>query len=121
MEWLLALLPDEYLPVVVVGLALAVMMGILSFRRVIAILGIVVLLLLFAPFIEALLEQLPWWVQVLFLVGIGLSILQVLASFLIGREAAASMAGTLAADAVRFAFRMVFLPFRAVWWAARRF
>lgn len=121
MRWSLlwTLLPDEALPLLIVGVGLAMMLGILRGRAVLGLLA----MLLIAPVIgavgEALLAQLPPWVAWMLLVGLGLALLRGLAALLLGPRAADTMVGSLAADLVRLAVRMFCLPLRLVWWVVR--
>lgn len=64
---------------------------------------------MFEPFIEAIVEVLPDWAVILIIVGFGLVLLRALAALFLGANAADQMAGTLAADLVRF---FLLLPFR---------
>jgi hypothetical protein len=120
MMTLLAWLPNEFMVVGIVLIGLGLMFGLLTLRRAGALLGFVVLLMLSGPFVDSLVDTLfalaPWWL--LFLLGILVvfSLLGALSRLVIGREATGHMVGTLAADTVRFGFRvacrLIALPFR---------
>ncbi len=108
-------LPEEAFPIIVVGIGLLVMVGVIRLRT--AILVIFALLLLpplIGPLVEALFAGLSPWVGLLALALFGLVILRSIVALFIGRAAADTMVGTLAADMVRLAFRLAFLPFRLV-------
>ena len=114
-----ALLPDEALPLIIMGAGLMIILG---FRRAgLSVLGAALLLPVLSPFIEALFGELPPWVSLVILAFIGLAILRGLAALLIGQRAADHMTGSLAADVVRVVVGMLFFPLRAVWWAIRLF
>jgi hypothetical protein len=114
------LLPDEALPLLLVGAAVAVMLGLLRPRALVGLLGLCLLLPVIGAGLEVLLGQLPAWVSLLVLVGLGLALLRGLAALLIGTRAADTMVGTLAADVVRLVVMAVFgLPIRLARWAIR--
>lgn len=114
MSWLWFFIPDEALPLLIVGVGLALILGLLTGRAVLGILGLLIIIPMLVPFIEALFGAMPPWISVLILVIIGLSLLRGLAGLFIGRRAADTMVGTLAADVVRFIVVCLFLPFRLV-------
>lgn len=125
MRWgvLWTLLPDEVLyaalPLIVVGLGLALMLGVIPVQTALGIFALVLLLPLMAPIVEALFGQLPVWVSLLFLAFFMLSIMRGLAALVLGSRAADTMTGALAADLVRLAVTILFFPFRVVGWAFR--
>lgn len=57
---------------------------------------------------------LPPWGQAVFAVVAGLMVLQGIGALLFGARAADAMVGNLAADLVRFVFKMLILPLRIV-------
>jgi hypothetical protein len=57
---------------------------------------------------------LPPWGQAVFAVVAGLMVLQGFGALLLGKHAADTMVGNLAADLVRFVFKMIILPLRIV-------
>jgi len=57
---------------------------------------------------------LPPWGQAVFAVVAGLMVVQGFGALLLGKEAADSMVGSLAADLVRFVFKVLILPLRIV-------
>ena len=90
--------------------------------------GFVCLLMVSGPFVDSLLDTLfdlaPWWLLLLLGILLVFSLLGVVSRMLIGRRAADHMVGILAADVVRFGFRMAFgliaLPFRLLFGGQRR-
>ncbi len=118
---LLAWLPDEAVPLVVVGAGLALVLGVMSGRTAVQLLGFVLLVLVLAPFIDAMFGELPAWVSLALVVAGGLSLLRLVASLVLGARAADTMVGSLAATAVVAALRLAFLPLRVVGAAVRVF
>lgn len=109
-----AMLPDELLLLVIVGIGLALMVGLLSRSAAFGLIGMLLLFALLGPFVEGIMGDMPPWVGLIILVVVILALLRGVASVVLGRRAADHMVGILAADCVRFAFRLLFLPFRAV-------
>ena len=59
MSLLWALLPDEFMPLVIAGIGLAVILGFLRMRKAAALIGGICLLLISGPFFDALFDALP--------------------------------------------------------------
>ncbi len=119
MRWgaLWMLMPDAAMPLVVLGVGLAVLFGFLRGRAALALLfGLLVLPILLAPFVETAMAELPAWISLAVLLLLLLAILRGVAALLIGRAAAAEMVGHIAAQAVIALFA---LPFRMVRWGFR--
>jgi len=57
---------------------------------------------------------LPPWGQAVFAVVAGLMVLEGFGALLLGKHAADTMVGNLAADLVRFVFKMLILPLRII-------
>lgn len=112
MLWML--LPDGALPLVIAGIGLALMVGLLSGGAAFRILGMLLLFALLSPFVEGVMGGMPPWVGLILMAIIILALLRGVASLALGKRAAAHMVGILAADLVRLALRLLFLPFRAV-------
>jgi hypothetical protein len=106
---LLALLPSDYavLLFMMAGLALIVQAKRLAAGLALAGFAVIVLPAVFAP----LIAMLPGWLRLLIAIGVGLSITRALLRVAIGRAASDHVAGTFAADAIRFC---LLLPFRLV-------
>jgi hypothetical protein len=128
MMTLLAWLPNEFMVLGIVLIGFGLMVGLLTLRRAAALLGFVVLLMVTGPFVDSLLDTLfalaPWWLLLLLGILMVFSLLGAVSRMLIGRRAADHMVGTLAADVVRFGFKMAFglvaLPFRLLFGGQRR-
>jgi len=118
------LLPDEAMPLVIVGIGLALILGLIRGRAATGLLGAVILLSLAGPFIDALLGTLPGWLLLLVLLFVAVALFRSALSLLLGARAADEAVGNLAADVIRAGFRLLFLllflPFRILWWAFRR-
>ena len=128
MMTLLAWLPNEFIVLGIVLIGFGLMVGLINGRRAAALLGFVFLLMVSGPFVDSLLDTLfdlaPWWLLLLLGILLTFSLLGVVSRVLIGRRAADHMVGILAADVVRFGFRMAFgliaLPFRLLFGGQRR-
>jgi hypothetical protein len=92
--------PDEALPLILIGGAILVILGVLRPNRVIAIVLGLAFLPLLGPIVDGLFVVLPWWIIVPVLVIIAISMFRGIAALFIGNEAADHMVGTLAAAVV---------------------
>lgn len=124
MQVLLAFLPSEFIPVLIVVIGLGIMVGLVRLRAAAGVIGGIILLLLLSPFVETFVASLPWWLSLLILAGIGWVLIRGLLRLVLGAGAADEMIGSLAAAAVLGGFRglffLLFLPFRLVGWFFRR-
>jgi hypothetical protein len=128
MMTLLAWLPNEFMVLGIVLIGIGLMIGMLTLRRAVTLLGFVVLLMVTGPFVDSLVDTFlalaPWWLLLLLGAILLFSLLGGLSRLVIGREATGHMVGTLAADVVRVGFRTAFgllaLPFRLLARAQRR-
>ena len=103
---------EDTLPLVIVVIGFGLMTGLLSRRTAFRTLGSVILLVLMLPFIPLLLEMLPLWLLVVLALFVAMSFLQAILSAAFGSGAANEAIGTLLADVIRFAVRMLFVPVR---------
>ena len=106
------LLPDSALPLVIVVAALGLITGLIPRRTALGMIGIVIAILLFSPFVGVLLDSLPLWLVLLLATFLSLSFCRAVLNALIDQRAAAHTVGILAADVIRFFFRLLFWPFR---------
>jgi len=117
-------LPDEAMPLVIVGIGLALILGLIRGRAALGLLGAVALILLSGPFMDALLDALPAWFLLLVLLVVAMVLFRGALSLLLGARAADEAVGSLTADVIRAGFRLLFLllclPFRILWWVFRR-
>lgn len=119
MSRLWMLLPDEFLPLVIAGIGLAVILQIMRIKAAAAMLGTIILLLLLSPFIDSLVSLLPLWMLLLVLVCVCVGVFKQLVQFIIGKSAADHMVGSLAAEAAKGIIKLLFLPFRILWLICR--
>jgi hypothetical protein len=124
MSLLWALIPDEALILVIAAIGIGLILRIISGRTAVSLIGGIALMVLLAPFVEALFASLPWWLTLLLFAGLVLSVLRGLSSVVLGERASDHMVGTLASDVVRFCFvgffQLLFMPFRLIGWLFRR-
>lgn len=116
MNSLLLFVPAEmaYLLVAVAGLLMIV-----GFRAIAGWLFLAgVLLVLLPPFVEPLMDLVPWWGLVLIVGFFLMAVIRELASLIIGRSSTNHMIGILAADVVR---ATVLFPFVLLRWIIRLF
>ena len=106
---LLAFLPDNAIPVLMVlaGLALVLQMP----KLAMSLFTFSMMMILLPVFLEPFLDFLPAWALTGLLILFWLSVPFTIIYLIIGREAFAEMTGTLAADVVRFFF---LVPFRVL-------
>ena len=117
MKWLW-LLPDELLPLVVVGLALAVIAGLLAARRAaLIVVALACLPLVIDVGVDLAFALLPGWLLALLAFVIAVQCLRMAASVVIGDDAAGHMLGHLAAVACLGCLRLLFVPIRMLGWA----
>lgn len=113
-------LPDDAMPLLLVGVGLALLLGFIRPRQALGLVLGIVLVLLAGPLLDALFQALPLWLLILVLVWLGLYLFRSLLAIFIGERAAAEAVGSLAADVIRFGFRLLFLPARILWRAMRK-
>ncbi len=117
---ILWLLPDNAMILVIVAIGFGLMLGLIRRQAAMGMIGSIVLCLILAPFVESLLGALPAWISMLIMIAVGISIFRGLASLFLGQYAASHMVGILAADVVKFFFRLIFFPFWFLLWVFRR-
>lgn len=114
-----ALLPDQAMPLAVMGAGLALILGLVARRMALGIVGMLLLLSLLTPFVEAVVGDLPPWFSLVIMAFFALAIIRGLAGIVLGQRPADTMVGILAADIVRLVVAILILPLRAVRWAFR--
>jgi hypothetical protein len=112
-----ALLPDEFMPLAIAGIGLALILGIIGLRKAASLIGGICLLLVTAPFFDALFDGLPTWLFLLTLPVLLVLVIRWLVRMVIGQRAADHLVGTLAADLIR---AIILLPFRILGLLFRR-
>jgi hypothetical protein len=122
MSRLLFWIPDSFMIVAIAVIALGLIVGLIRPRRAVSLIGLIVLLLLSGPFVDALLgfvwSALPLWLILLALPVVLLAVVRGAFRFLLGSRVTDHMTGILAATAVlwgiRKGFQLVTFPFRVV-------
>lgn len=117
MSILWALLPDQFMVLAIAGIGLAVILGVLRLRKAASLIGGIALLLLSAPFVDAVFDMVPTWIFLLVLPVVVLMIVRWLLRAVLGERAADHMIGSLAADLAR---AVITLPIRLVGYLCRR-
>lgn len=112
MSWTPLLL--HLLPLLIVGVGVGLTLHLISLRRAFTLIGLLLPLLLLAPFAEALWRELPPWLALTLVTVLGLRLLQTVAGVVYGRRAADGLVASLAADLVRCVVRLLILPLRLV-------
>jgi hypothetical protein len=111
---LLAFLPIEFLPLVLIGAGFALILGAKTVAKSLFLLTGVMIIL---PIIlEPLLMLLPEWVLWLLIVFVWLSVFGSISALVLGKGASDAMVGILASDFVKW---LLFAPFRAIGWLFR--
>lgn len=113
-DLLLVLMPNELLPLVIVGVGLALIVGVMNRRRALGLVLLVVSLPVLEQVFAALLNGMPAWLLLCLCMFIAIQILRVLLESVVGREAAGHILGALVIGVCRFAFHLMILPLRAV-------
>jgi hypothetical protein len=113
---LLAFLPDEALPLILVAGGFAIMFG--QKKIALALFQMVFLLAFLPVLLEPFLDMVPLWALYLLMIGICLSMFGSIVKILLGKAATEQMVGSLAADFFKWS---LFTPFRLVRWIFFRF
>lgn len=116
-------IPDAALPLVVMGVGLALMVGILSGKRAFGILGMLALIILAEPFVGALLDLMPLWLLIPLMGVMVLGLLRTILGRRIFDEVVGHLLARLIWTAMVYAWRgmvsLVRLAFRALAWPVR--
>ena len=112
-------LSEETLPLAIVLIGLGLITGLVPRRVAFGALGSLLAFALLSPFISMFLDLLPFWLLVPLMLFFAMSFLRALLSAGLGARAADHTVGILAADVIRFAFRMLFLPVRVAFGVVR--
>jgi hypothetical protein len=113
LAFLLSILP-EYCWILIVALAgLCLMLGIISRQTAFGIVGIIILLALLIPFIDAFFMNLDLWILILLMVIFSLVFIRWIFNLLFGKRTTDHLVALLLRD-------IFFLPFRFVRYLIRR-
>lgn len=110
--FLVSLLPDSYLPLIIVGGGLAIILGIVSARAFLGFLGLLLLFVILAPFVESLMNTLPIWILLLICIWFAFFVLRTILTFLLGEHGSGTFMGHLFYDLVRLPFILLSRIFR---------
>lgn len=113
-------LPDEWLILAIVGIGLALILGLVNRSTAFRILGMILLFALLSPIIEGVMGEFPPWISLVILAVVVLYLLRGVANLLIGSRASDEMVGSLAADFVKLIGKSLLLPFYFIRWIVRR-
>lgn len=102
------LIPDEAIPLLIVG---AAMLSMLMGRRVLGFVVPLLLSLFLAPFVETLMASLPAWLTLLMFAVLGMALLRGAIALFLGERAAGHLVGALATDVVHLVLKgLVAIP-----------
>lgn len=93
--------------VLMVFIALALIVGIISRRSAYNFVSIVILLAILTPFIGALLHSLPWWISILLMIAAVICSVKFVMQAVFGRAAMASFMGHVLYSAFLLPFRFI--------------
>ncbi|MBI5410297.1 MAG: hypothetical protein HZA14_13120 [Nitrospirae bacterium] len=100
-SFLVSMLPESYLPLVILGGAVAIILGLVSVRAFIGFFGLLLLFIILAPFIESLINTLPTWILLLICIWLVFFVLRTILTFLLGEHGSGTFMGHLFYDLVR--------------------
>lgn len=109
-------LPEDFFPLLIVGLATLSIVGLVRPGRVITMLLLVLMLPVISIVVEGILAQLPWYVGALILLALVTNVARLVIQVFVGREAAGHILGHAVLALFRGTFYIVTLPVR---WVAR--
>lgn len=124
MSWVLFFLPDEWLSVLIMGIGLALILGIVRAGWALGFFASLVIIYLLSPFLESLIgsfiDSLDPWVLTLLLVLLAFFLMRLFLTMIIGKEGASSFLGRAAYDIFLLPFRAVAGLFRMFLWRGGR-
>jgi len=113
-------LPEELLPLLIVGMALLSLVGLIKLWRVLGIVMLILLLPFISLAVEEILAQLPWYVGMLLLVGLTTNVIRLVLQVFLGKEAAGHILGRAVVAAFKGLCYFALLPFRGLFSLVRR-
>lgn len=105
---LLTVLPDGALPILLVFTGLALILGIITKKAAFSFIGLIILLAVFTPFLDAIFNSLPLWVAVLFMAAFLIGSIKVVMHAIFGKAATAEFMGRLMYDVFLLPIRCIF-------------
>lgn len=124
MDLVLFFIPDEMLPLLIMGIGFALIFRIVSVGWAFGFIASLVILHLLSPFIESLIggliDSMDPWLLTLLMILLTFYLLRLLLSLILGREGASSFLGRVAYDIFLLPFRAVAGLFRLFLWRGGR-
>ena len=114
LSFIVSMLPDEFLPLIIAGGGLAIILGLVAPRAFLGFLGILLLFIIAEPFIENIMDMLPLWVLLVIFAVFILSILRIIFVFLLGEHGGETFVARLFYDCLRLFFRIPFIILRGI-------
>lgn len=114
MNLLLAILPEQYLVLVIAGLGIAVILHLISIRKALGILAIICFLWVSGPFFEALFDSLSTTIQMAIVIAFGFVLIRWLSNLFLGRRITDYLLA-------RFIYDLIRAPFRILGWLVQGF
>ena len=107
MGMLLSLLPQEFWILVLVGTALAVIIGIVPRGAIAGVIGTMLILSIAGPFISSLLSILPWWVSAILMVWFVFAVINWIITLFFGKRTGGYLSALLLHDLILAPFRFM--------------
>jgi len=108
--WLL-LLPDEFIPVLILGICIAVMLGVFRVGSALAFISSIAIIYLLSPFAEnlimGLIDSLDLWILIVLMIFFGFYIMRLVLTPILGSEAVGVFIGHAFYDFVLLPFRIL--------------
>jgi len=104
-NFLLFLIPDHWLPLVIMGVGFALMLGFVSGRTAFGLIISILAICIFTPFIESFIDSLDVWVLILITVMTVLYVLRMVMTLLLGEHGGGAFMGHLAYDSFLLVLR----------------
>lgn len=104
---LLSLLPVSLFPVLISLTGLALILGIVTRKTAFGFIGVLLLLVLFTPFVDALFSSLPLWLIFIVLAGLAFSLFRGMLGAMFGRGATDHFVGQLMYGVFTLPFRFI--------------
>ena len=113
-SFIVSMLPDEFLPLIIAGGGLAIILGLVAPRAFLGFLGLLLLFTIAAPLIENIMDMLPLWVLLIIFAVFILFILRIIFGFLLGQYGGEAFVARLFYDFLRLFFRIPFIILRGI-------
>jgi|GEM_PF-3142320 len=104
-DLLLVFLPNRLLPLAIICVGIALILGIVNRRRAVALVLIVASIPVMDALFNTLLDMCPTWLLLLVTCLVGLQILRSVLGFVVGKQATGRILGAIVVGTGRLAFR----------------